>query len=152
MFTEVRRNRGKPIFMLTSGGYQVQTNRHTHTLSLTHTHTHSLSLSHTHTHTLSLSLSLSLTHTHTHTSRTLMYCMHVSFTTQMTEHNYETSISLPQQNNARVIADSILTLQRENLISSPQEDPHVSAELSEQGAPLPPAQQDSGATPAEGDT
>jgi histone deacetylase 11 len=62
VFTEVRKKRGKPIFMLTSGGYQ--------------------------------------------------------------------------RNNARVIADSILGLHREKLISNPLEDSHITSELREQGASL----------------
>ena len=41
-----------------------------------------------------------------------------------------------QQNNARVIADSILALHREDLISNPLDDPHVTTELREQGASL----------------
>ena len=41
-----------------------------------------------------------------------------------------------QQNNARVIADSILGLHREDLISNPLDDPHVTTELREQGASL----------------
>ena len=42
----------------------------------------------------------------------------------------------PQRNNAQVIADSILTLQKNRLISSPEDDPHVSSELKAQGATL----------------
>ena len=41
-----------------------------------------------------------------------------------------------QQNNARVIADSILGLHREDLISNPLDDPHVTTELQEEGASL----------------
>ena len=41
-----------------------------------------------------------------------------------------------QQNNARVIADSILALHRGELISNPLDDPHVTSELREQGASL----------------
>ena len=43
-----------------------------------------------------------------------------------------------QQNNARVIADSILALHGEDLISNPTEDTHVTTELREQGASLSP--------------
>ena len=41
-----------------------------------------------------------------------------------------------QQNNARVIADSILSLHKEDLFSNPLDDTHVTTELREQGVPL----------------
>ena len=41
-----------------------------------------------------------------------------------------------QQNNARVIADSILSLHKEDLISNPLDDVHVTTELREQGVSL----------------
>ncbi len=41
-----------------------------------------------------------------------------------------------QRNNARVIADSILNLNKEKLISNPSDDPHVTSELRTQGAAL----------------
>ena len=41
-----------------------------------------------------------------------------------------------QQNNARVIADSILSLHKEDLISNPLDNVHVTTELREQGVSL----------------
>ncbi len=35
-----------------------------------------------------------------------------------------------------MIADSILNLSKEKLISNPKDDPHISSELQTQGAPL----------------
>ena len=53
-----------------------------------------------------------------------------------------------QQNNARVIADSILALHQGDLISNPLEDSHVTTELREQGALL---SQEGGANEGEGE-
>lgn len=41
-----------------------------------------------------------------------------------------------QRNNAQVIANSIINLKDKGLIFSPEEDPHISAELKRQGAGL----------------
>ena len=41
-----------------------------------------------------------------------------------------------QQNNARVIADSILSLHKEDLISNQLDDVHITTELHEQGVLL----------------
>lgn len=44
--------------------------------------------------------------------------------------------SIMQRNNAEVIADSIVNLKEKQLIFSPEDDPHISSELREQGAEL----------------
>lgn len=44
-----------------------------------------------------------------------------------------------QRNNAQVIADSLINLKQKELILSPEDDPHVSAELRRQGAELEPS-------------
>ena len=46
-------------------------------------------------------------------------------------------LSLHQRNNADVISESILNLKKQGLITAPEDDPHVSSELRQQGAPLP---------------
>lgn len=58
-------------------------------------------------------------------------------------------MSFPQQNNARVIADSILALREERLISDPSDDPHITSELRKQGAALTGGEgsEEDGATP-----
>lgn len=58
-------------------------------------------------------------------------------------------MSFPQQNNARVIADSILALREERLISDPSDDPHITSELRKQGTALTGGEgsEEDGATP-----
>jgi hypothetical protein len=41
-----------------------------------------------------------------------------------------------QRNNAEVIANSILNLREKKLINAPEEDPHISSELRNQGVEL----------------
>ena len=41
-----------------------------------------------------------------------------------------------QRNNADVISESILNLRKQGLIKAPEDDPHVTSELRNQGAPL----------------
>lgn len=47
------------------------------------------------------------------------------------------SLSRGQRNNADVISESILNLKEKGLITAPEDDPHLTAELRKQGAPLP---------------
>jgi hypothetical protein len=108
VFSEVRK-RDIPIVMVTSGGYQV-------CIGITE-----------------FMITNSLRGLTKHAPQTIDYGVTDLKSCKLRS---VTSLSLPQRKNADVISNSILNLKKQGLITAPEDDPHVTSELRQQGAPL----------------